>query len=345
MVPTSYEITTWLSEASPETIVRVLQLGERAFHAVESELLIALPAKFEREHERLVQTCIRIDDRIKSVLGDDVAANKGKAGEEFAESQLIEFFPRAAIEIVSADAQRADMRFKMDELAVMVEVKNVARVSAIDVEKFERDVRLSANTNCALFISLRDAPVQGIGEFGAVFIDNTPVVYVCGVIANPATLRCAVRMLAFMVAQHKNSADNDKIIELVDRVYGRVRADANRLIQMKRQLFTLGALCNEAEASALASEMEIEALWGDTSNVVVRGGTSSEADAHIEAAVANCARLYAENNNIWPSAKELYDSGVKVEDVKNGGGFRAILRDAKISIGYTAPKKPTVAKK
>ncbi|HJN93904.1 MAG TPA: hypothetical protein QGF05_14435 [Dehalococcoidia bacterium] len=164
----------------------------------------------------------------KGTIGS--AGERGQAGEEVLAERFRAIFPRAELEEVAREARRADFRLHLPgesrrvagappataPATILIESKNVKRITRGDVEKFRRDLATSSAEGVAagVFASLQPGTIPHRGTFAieAGPADPLPAVYLGNVLADLGgegggqALRMAVRLAAYLGEAWRKSA-------------------------------------------------------------------------------------------------------------------------------------------
>lgn len=126
------EIRNWISEADPEEIARVIEIGYFG----------QLSMKRKQQN-------------------DDNAARKGRLGENHVHDMLK---PHFKIKDTSKKGKSGDFQIKTEYGLILVEVKNYSKtVGKVELDKFYRDIGYNGTIQAGIFISLY-APIVGIRE-------------------------------------------------------------------------------------------------------------------------------------------------------------------------------------
>lgn len=151
------------------------------------------------------------------------AGERGAAGEELLAEAVLHHFPSGELVHVAAEARRGDFQLKLpgtvrkgsggaaappdtEGVTILLESKNVKRVTSQDVAKFQRDLASSEveGVACGLFVSLQPGTVPHRGTFAieASSGSRLPAVYVGNVLADLGSdghfLKMAVTVAAFL---------------------------------------------------------------------------------------------------------------------------------------------------
>jgi hypothetical protein len=191
------------------------------------------------------------------------APERGAAGEEILGGRLEELYPTADIVAVGREARRGDFRMTLPGALLLVESKNVQRVSKTDVDKFRRDLAEAATegVGAGLFVSLRSKTVPHRGAFAieASPADARPAVYVAGVLEVPDRLKMGVEVAAFL-ARNWGGRDGGgqtdarrRLLDMAQKSLAAFEAQAAGLRAARRHLAQLQDIVGGLEAALSAA--------------------------------------------------------------------------------------------
>jgi len=217
------------------------------------------------------------------------APERGAAGEEVLAGHLVRLFPTAALEDVAREARRGDFRLvlpaagaSVPPVTILVESKNVKRISREDVDKFRRDLAAAVpeGVGAGLFVSLLSPTVPHRGAFciEAGAADARPAVYVAGVLADPGSLRFAVEAAAFLGrnwgAAGRTDADlRPRLLAAVQRAHATFESQAAGLRAARRQLARLQELVDTLESGISRSSAALDLILEERAPEDLAGGT------------------------------------------------------------------------
>lgn len=170
-----------------------------------------------RESSKLISD--QVKDSLKPILKMYVGSNeeKGTAGENLIANILrSDRYTGSTVYDTSSQTARGDLLFKHKHLRCMLEIKNKKTITKDDVEKFERDVRESINSentiNCAMFVSLQTDQIYGKPKdiFQVDFINGIPVIYMY--ITTPTDIYYSVSCLEHIVKSTLSTSEENLIL-------------------------------------------------------------------------------------------------------------------------------------
>ena len=174
--------------------------------------------------------------KMESLLGygnsiDNI--EKGNYGENYVNNHIIEQFPESNIEDVSGATASGDLiwSMEMNDFKCLVEVKNVAHSKNLNIEKFERDVKLNSEknvVNCGLFVSLKTDHIPYKGKLKLEFVCGIPVIYVANVFKNQHALTYAMYMMKeiqLYVSQNSSQEPQNENVEKLIVHFNKLKGD------------------------------------------------------------------------------------------------------------------------
>ena len=169
--------------------------------------------------------------------------SKGKAGEQTIINYLNQNdrFTDAIITDKSKTAESGDIYFRWNKMRCLIEVKNKKLITIDDVNKFIRDIELSDNINCGIFVTLQTAIIPGKSRDVIQFdiIKNIPVIYTF--VSSPKDINYAISCLEKIMSFTINSDDNIKcLLTYFTSYYNDVQANIKdiegAIVQNKKDL-------------------------------------------------------------------------------------------------------------
>lgn len=155
-------------------------------------------------------------------------------------------------------------------VTILVESKNVKRISREDVEKFRRDLAAAApeGVGAGLFVSLLapTVPHRGTFRIEAAAADVRPAVYVAGVLADPGSLRFAVEAAAFLGrnwgrgAARADETLRPRLLATVQQAHATFESQAAGLRAARRHLARLQELVDTLETGISRSSASLDLI-------------------------------------------------------------------------------------
>jgi hypothetical protein len=312
---------------------------------------------FTSMREEYIKTIQRLEDQIKRAeerntsldkLFSQNAAVKGKAGEQTLTSILASMFPNVEIISTAKTTAACDMVLVLPrfgrEFRIMIESKNVANVSAVDVNKFIRDCELASKdkkADGALFVSLFSDNIPKKGSYSFETIGNLPIVYLASGMQNPESMKLAIESLIF--ANTKMSADEkkqpqenfDDVKAAISSANQSLIKQRDRITAMKKNISVvldgLTAMGDEATATVAI----IEKMWEKhpsfkihLQNANANATTNAISPTLLDA--YKSINAFIETNNRDPTKDEILKvCKVPVSTLNKNGGARGLIAGAK----------------
>ncbi len=142
----------------------------------------------------------------KGISGESIIYNTLRTDDRYAE---------AIIEQTAGQTARGDIYFRWRKLRCLIEVKNKFTIEKVDLEKFTRDIKESAELNlinCGIFFSLQTDyfPNKPREPVLIEFIDAIPVIYIH--VQNISDIRYSISCLEKIVITNSTTSEQTDIL-------------------------------------------------------------------------------------------------------------------------------------
>jgi hypothetical protein len=180
-------------------------------------------------------TEINRDLGIKGRSVENIVA-QGIIGEETVVKWIGELFNSAEITDQSHLSAKTDLKVKIFNRILLIEIKNKQTITKIDIDKFIRDMQENTNdVNGGIFISLMTPMIPNKGDFSLEYVADKPVIYLHSVDKN--SLKIAIKTLCVL-----GSKENDNIGILINDIYSKANTISAYAASLEKNI-------NESRAS------------------------------------------------------------------------------------------------
>lgn len=312
----------------------------------------------------------RLDMLLGTAPGGGASSLKGEAGEAAVESLLVRHFPGAEVEPCGKIAGRGDFLLRRaGKPPLLIEVKNVARVQATDIEKFERDLANSGEARAGLLVSCTPRNLPRLGPFALRLHPpagkgrGRPAIYLTNALATPAQVGFAVEVLDFLVPAVNQAslleggaaaAETEAAAEVVNRAYTSFKSQLAPLRRIRDRLSQISLDVQDLEATSTEAIAYLRQLW-DSHPLLRDPAAAAEevaaaerparytrppasvgvasAPASVDGAdgsAAEAVRRFIQARGKSPSRAEIIaECGITEAALRRAGGVRALTARAK----------------
>lgn len=311
-----------------------------------AQLEAELAAGRARDAESASAGIAGLSARFDSVFSARAASSgKGRSGELTLAALLLRLFPDAELEDCSAAAGQGDATLTLQRggraVRLLIESKNVTRVSAADVAKFERDcANRAAEVDGALFAALVADSVPRKGRVHFETAANVPALYLARVVEEPEMLRLGVEALVYAALSHPREAESaapgewGDVRETVSLAFAVLTRHGERARALRAAAAGVLDAAAGLESEASVAIAAVNALWA------ARPGLRSAAPRQLRAVPAakpNTAdshaqklRAHMDSTGAEPTSKEILAlCGITMYGLRQAGGARALVAKAK----------------
>lgn len=140
---------------------------------------------------------------------------KGTTGEIAIKELLTSMYEESIVEDTSAQLAAGDVFFNWKGIRCLIEIKNKAKLTKDDIEKFIRDVNTQSENstiNCAVFLSLRtnNFPSRTREVMQLDYVNGIPTVYIYA--PPPASeIRFAITLIDHLISNKSTNADTAEL--------------------------------------------------------------------------------------------------------------------------------------
>lgn len=219
--------------------------------------------KLEKEKEELKDLNTTINSFVSRFNQGNT--EKGIFGELIVEDYLTDKFSTAMILNVSKETGQSDIRFNLDKLKLLIEVKNMKQMKSSSIQKFWNDIENNVKTgtiNAAMFISHTNCEIfNGKRDFIFDYRNNIPVIYLSNVVNKIDHIKIGILVLKYLVENEVNKISNitndDKlhlIGESIQNIYNNYKMSVNLLDKDRKIVKQLQEQIDERETKFLDIE-------------------------------------------------------------------------------------------
>jgi hypothetical protein len=288
--------------------------------------------------KHIKQLSKQIQPIVKMYTGSN--EEKGTAGEQTIYNLLRDDsrYESAKIFDTSGDKECGDLHFHWNGLRCLIEVKNKKTITIDDMKKFDRDVRVSKESdksiNCAIFVSLisNNFPNRSRESIQIDHINSVPVIYTY--VSDLSMLQYSIICLNNIVEKVSNDSGKFKKLLCYYQAYARnvtyyngyfrkmIKTHESSIKSLKKEMNNLSILEEE-----LSSNVEFCNITEDLSN--------DDSDADVAESVTDETESVTDETDVVNEQLDLSEDGLKKSKDK--------VVDYFINYSLKNSRNPTVA--
>ena len=152
--------------------------------------------------------------KLQNILG--VSAKKGGVTENIIMENVCKYFPNAEVTSIGCEAERGDILVKVNNLSIMVEVKNYkVNTTTKEVEKFHRDL-INNEYDASILVSINSGITGYKNKFSYEMIGNKFAVYLSNTGTDCIGISWAILFISASLTLTKNVLyENKNDIDLI----------------------------------------------------------------------------------------------------------------------------------
>lgn len=273
---------------------------------------------------------------------------KGIMGENFIESFLTTYFTNCKIIDTHKQTAKGDILFIFDKVKTLIESKNVQTLKKEDIDKFYRDVELTASKNeinSAILISLNDTNLAyGKRLFHFEIKYNIPIIMISNVFKNQEYIRFSISIFNYLIKNGINNYQHKDyniipIINTINDIYITFKSQINYLNSDKQIIEKLYESIKKRQNELLNidtlfknifSKLPITYTTQTTHSTQATQATLSTHYNHEQLLniIINKIKTHPhysnKNYNFKINIKNLLSIGISKNDIKHSGGIKNI---------------------